>query len=60
MYIDGTHNWWGVTTPSEIASKIYDHVQNSSLYGEVGYDDYLTSPGVEPTSWGSIKALFRQ
>ena len=58
--IDATHNWWGTDDPLTIASKIYDKFDSGSLFGEVDYAEYYSAPGVEPASWGSIKALFRE
>lgn len=58
-YIDATQNWWGTDVESEIVAKIYDRFDSGSIFGEVGYADYLHAPGVEPSSWGSIKALFK-
>lgn len=59
VYIDASDNWWGTGVESQIKAKIYDKWDNSSIYGEVGYTPYLSAPGVEISSWGSIKALFR-
>jgi hypothetical protein len=58
--ISALGNWWGTDDPLEIAARIYDRNDNSSIHGEVDFTDYLSSPGVEQTSWGSIKALFRE
>jgi hypothetical protein len=58
--IDATHNWWGTGVLADIRAKIYDNEDDVSIRGLVNYADYLTSPGVEPASWGAIKALFRE
>lgn len=58
--IDATGNWWGTDDPGAIAETIYDNSDKPSLYGVVDFSDWLSAPGVEPASWGSIKALFRE
>jgi len=58
--IDATGNWWGTDDPAEIGAAIYDNEDKESIFGVVDYADWLTAPGVEASSWGSIKALFRE
>ncbi|HEX3151269.1 MAG TPA: Ig-like domain-containing protein [Gemmataceae bacterium] len=41
--IDLTNNYWGTTTPSEIAAKILDHVDDSAR-PTILYNPYLTDP----------------
>jgi hypothetical protein len=53
-------NWWGVSTGPAIAETIYDGSDNPSVYGVVDYDPWLAGEGVEDTSWGVIKALFKE
>jgi Bacterial Ig-like domain/Calx-beta domain len=43
--IDLTNNYWGTTTPSEIAAKILDHVDDTAR-PTVLYDPYLNDPPV--------------
>jgi len=57
--ITARQNWWGTDDPTTIAAKIWDYSDNIVIRGVVDYDEYLHAPGVELTSWGSIKALFR-
>ncbi len=57
--ITARQNWWGTDDPTTIAAKIWDYSDNIVVRGVVDYDEYLHAPGVELTSWGSIKALFR-
>jgi hypothetical protein len=58
--ISALGNWWGTDDPLAIAARIYDRNDDSAIHGEVDFTDYLSAPGVEQTSWGSIKALFRE
>jgi len=58
--INAVGNWWGTDDPAQIAARIYDRNDNSAIHGEVDFTDYLSAPGVEVSSWGSIKALFRE
>jgi len=61
---DATGNWWGTTDPAEIAERIYDAADDPSLEITILYDPWCAAPGcdptgVEPASWGAIKALYR-
>lgn len=58
--INAAGNWWGTDDPLEIAARIHDRNDNSAIHGEVDFTGYLSSPGVEQSSWGAIKALFRE
>jgi hypothetical protein len=53
-------NWWGTTSRPAIEASIYDNLDDPSVYGIVDYDPYLSGTPVEATSWGVIKALFRE
>lgn len=57
--IDAGHNWWGTDVESQIQAKIYDSMDDPDLYATVLYTPWYSAPGVEPSSWGSIKAMFR-
>lgn len=57
--IDATGSWWGTDDEEAIAATIRDNADSPSIYGVVDFSDWLTAPGVEASSWGSIKALFR-
>ncbi len=56
--IDATENWWGTAEATEIEASIYDHDDETSLYGIVDYDNWYTETPVEERTWGYIKALF--
>lgn len=57
--ITAESNWWGSDIEEEIAASIYDKADNGALNGVVDYDPWLTAQPVEASSWGVIKALFR-
>jgi len=57
--VDATHNWWGTAVETEIQDKIWDINDSASIFGVVVYNPFYTTPGVEPQTWGAIKALFR-
>jgi hypothetical protein len=62
---DCTMNWWGSVDPLVIAEGIYDCYDNPESQVCVVFEPFCTSPGctptpVEPSSWGSIKALYRR
>ena len=44
--VTAEYNYWGTTSPSDIASSIYDWFDNGSL-GMVDYDPYLSSPDTD-------------
>ncbi len=62
---DCTMNWWGSVDPLVIAEGIQDCYDDPELRVCVVFEPFCTSPGceatpVEPSSWGSIKALYRR
>jgi len=63
--LDCTMNWWGSVDPLVIAAGIQDCYDDPELHVCVLFEPFCISPGcepvsVEPSSWGSIKALFRE
>jgi len=63
--LDATMNWWGTTYESLIEANILDCNDNAGRPMCVIYDPWCAAPGCETTavemsSWGSIKALYRQ
>ena len=61
---NATMNWWGTTDPAEIAAAIHDCEDDPSIQICVIFDPWCETPGcggtaVEPSSWGTIKALYR-
>ena len=44
--VTAEYNYWGTTSPSDIASSIYDWFDDGTL-GMVDYDPYLTSPDTD-------------
>jgi len=58
--INARYNWWGTGIESEIEERIYDSADNGSLRGTVDYSYFYSAPAVEPATWSSIKALFRE
>lgn len=57
--VDATLNWWGTNVAGEIATSIHDRNDDLGIFGVVNYDPFYTEPAVETTSWGGIKAMFR-
>ena len=62
---DCTMNWWGSVDPLVIAEGIQDCYDDPELLVCVVFEPFCMSPGceptpVEPSSWGSIKALYRR
>ncbi len=62
--LDSTMNWWGSVDPLVIAEGILDCYDDPERACVV-FEPFCMSPGCEPTpaevsSWGSIKALFRE
>ncbi len=61
---DATMNWWGTTDPDEIAAGIWDCEDDPDIWCHVLFDPWCATPGcdvtpIEPSSWGTIKAMFR-
>ncbi len=57
--ITAENNWWGSDDEEEIGASIYDKADNGAVNGVVDYDPWLPAQPVEDSSWGMIKALFR-
>ncbi len=62
---DCTLNWWGSTDPAVISQGIWDCYDDPEVVTCVVFEPFCMSPGcepvpVEPSSWGSIKALYRR
>jgi hypothetical protein len=62
---DCTMNWWGSVDSLVIAEGIYDCNDDPEVGICVIFQPFCTSPGcqpssIEPSSWGSIKALYRE
>jgi len=62
---DCTMNWWGSVDPLVIAEGIHDCLDDPESRVCIEFEPFCMSPGcepvpVEPSSWGSIKALFRR
>ncbi len=59
--ITATRNWWGSDDPSEIAETIFDANDPGSgdCNAVVNFADWLAQTPVEPTTWGRLKALYR-
>jgi hypothetical protein len=57
--IDAEENWWGTADPVEIEASIFDHDDDTDIYGTVDYSNWCPGTPVEECSWGHIKALFR-
>ncbi len=56
--IDAKENWWGTAVEAEIEASIFDHDDDTSIYGTVDFSDWYTETPVEAHTWGYIKALF--
>lgn len=58
VYVDAGYNWWGTDDINEITLTIRDLTFGN---GNVNVDphDRLSEPGVRASSWGRIKAMFR-
>jgi hypothetical protein len=62
--LDATMNWWGTVDPAVISSHVFDCHDDPGTALCVDFEPWCTSPGceptaVEPSSWASIKAMFR-
>lgn len=58
--LDLTNNNWGVTDAAAIDALIWDHNDDPSNPCTVLYSPYVGQPvGVESTTWGELKALWR-
>jgi hypothetical protein len=68
--LEFTSNWWGTTNPDSIASLVYDCVDKPNRPWCIDYSSWCTDPScsgqvtgvkeqLRPTSWGSLKSLFR-
>lgn len=63
--VDMTMNWWGTADSTAIAESIWDCHDDPSVHACADFVPFCVSPGceatpVEPSSWGSIKAMYRQ
>lgn len=63
--VNMTMNWWGTADSTAISESIWDCNDDPSVLACVNFVPYCVSPGcevtpVEVSSWGSIKALYRQ
>jgi hypothetical protein len=63
--LDCTMNWWGSVDPMVIAEGIQDCYDDPELHVCVVFEPFCMVQGceavpVEPSTWGSIKALFRR
>ena len=58
-YLDFRNNDWGTTDPSEIAAKIWDGYDDSSLHAFVIYTPFTGSQVAnEDLDWGAVKRLY--
>lgn len=58
--LDLTNNNWGVTDAAAIEAMIWDHNDDPNNPCTVLYSPYVGQPvGVESTTWGELKALWR-
>lgn len=55
---DMTNNYWGVADSAAIAELIWDGNDSAEIDDFIDFEPFASELGVEPTTWGAVKALF--